>query len=159
MTITRPLFIRIFTITITVIVTAVALTGLFLSGSPVVERMRRLDTQRVNDLQQISYALDSYWGTQQKLPTTLDQLQTSRDVFVQNIRDPQTALAYEYRITSTSTYELCAGFETSSDVSGKTSDYSVASPVPIESMPRFWTHGAGRTCFAINIRLPNPPIK
>ncbi len=156
MTSSRPLALRIFLISVIAIVSAVALAGLFLSGSPVAERMRRLDTQRVNDLQQISYAIDTYWGMQQRLPERLDQLQTTRDVYVSSIRDPQTQKDYDYLVTASSSYQLCADFQALSEPTGPASLRVATLPHPDKGTP-FWSHTAGHTCFSLTVRLPVIP--
>lgn len=161
MTKTNALPMRIFTTSVIVIVTAVAIAGLALSGSPQAERMRRLDTQRVNDLQQMSYAIDTYWSMQQRLPTNLDELQGTRDVYVQNIRDPKTGMPYEYTVTSADSYELCAQFETSSLENPDASNLSIAVPAPPrqDMQGRFWSHAVGRTCFPLTVRKPPTALK
>lgn len=154
---TSPLLMRLFTTGVIVFVTGVAISGLILSGSPAAERMRRLDTQRVSDLQQISYAMDSFWSTQQRLPENLDQLQATRDVYVQSIHDPKTKALYEYSAKGNDAYELCATFETSSTEPLPGVATPVAVPLPPDGSGRFWTHPVGHTCFPLSIRKPTPP--
>lgn len=65
-----------------VFVAATAVYGFWLSGSPSAERARRLDAQRINDLQQISYGMDQYWEFNGKLPESLEEAQRMRNIFL-----------------------------------------------------------------------------
>lgn len=127
--------------------------GLYMSGSPTRARAQRYDQQRTNDLQQISYALDQYWMTKSSLPTTLEDLLAARDqYYISSLRDPRTQEMYEYRqltLTGTGSYELCAVFETETG----TSSAGLTRPMD----PLFWQHGAGRTCFPLQVRGDGRP--
>ena len=68
-------FIRIFHWTVVIVVSGVAIAGLFASGSPSNERAKRLDEQRVSQLESISYAIDQYWNQNKSLPATLTELE------------------------------------------------------------------------------------
>jgi type II secretory pathway pseudopilin PulG len=138
----KPVWIRIFHWTVIVAVVAVALAGLFAAGSPQQERARRLDVQRVNDLEQISYAIDQYYKTNGVLPDSLETLQSSRNIYVGSITDSETGTMYEYLIEDADRYSLCAVFTTVSETD-KPFDRSRGSA--------FWSHGIGYTCFELDI--------
>jgi hypothetical protein len=160
----KPWLILLITIVITVIG-----VSLYVSGSPIRARAERFDTKRVNDLQQISYALDSFWAVNHRLPKNLEELITpqnqSASYYVSSIRDPKTGQLYEYRTLEHSqpdgdpnqladepgNYELCAVFERS-----KTENALYQAP----SNNIFWEHGAGRSCLGLTVRtLDQPAIK
>lgn len=128
---------------VTLAVVAAVIAGLFLAGSPEKERIRLADEQRINDLQQISYAMDVFWNAEGILPASLPELAKHQNVFVQRIQDPQTGEPYPYRATSERTYELCAVFTTSSFI-----DPNQPPQPPLE---RFWQHEAGQTCYSLEI--------
>lgn len=143
---------KIFVALVILAMTAAVVAGLFLAGSPEQERKRRFDQERLNDLSQISYAIDANWNQDKKLPTALKDLQAKRDVYVRSLKDPRTQESYEYTSTATSTYELCAVFETDSEQ--ELSRAAVSRP-DVEGQD-FWKHPTGKKCFKLEARIdPN----
>lgn len=136
------MWVRAFHWTVFIVVLVVAVTGLFISGSPSKERARRLDEQRVSHLESISYGIDQYWNTNSRLPQSLEELSTSRNIFIQAINDPGTGELYTYERTGTDTYQLCASFETVTPNDERTQ--------PVRGT-RFWAHGVGETCFGLEV--------
>jgi hypothetical protein len=124
---------------VTVAVTAAVIAGIYLLGSPVEERARRLDDRRVQDLSGISQAIDVYWTRQSGLPASLDRLRTETGANV-SVNDPVTNAPYEFRMLDGPKYELCASFEGASRDSERGFDAG------------FWTHRAGRQCFQRDAR-------
>lgn len=115
-----------------VLAVGAALTlGLQYAGAPAAERSRRIDQRRVDDLRQIGDRVDLYWTRQGELPPSLDALAEDGSDLT-GFADPVTADQYEYRILTTSSFELCAQFDT-----------ATSSPDGRE----FWRHQAGRQCF------------
>jgi hypothetical protein len=83
-----------------------------------------------------------------RLPPNLATLSALRDsYYVASIVDPDTGLAYEYLIDATSTYQLCATFET--NTVGQSQDPQ--NPYPYYTST-FWEHPIGRTCYSITAR-------
>jgi len=138
---------KIFVGIVVAAVVTVTVIGLWISGSPAQERARRIDAQRVRDLQSISYAVDAYWNSNDKnLPGTLTDLQNTRDYSVPSIVDPVTGAEYEYRqVTASGNYELCATFETDSAQDATTPGYRGSEFGP------FWDHAVGRTCYQLEV--------
>lgn len=131
---------------------AAVAAGMFLAGSPEKERMRRFDQERLNDLSQISYAIDGYWNQEKKLPASLEDLKTKPDMYVRSLKDTRTQEPYGYRTTATSTYELCATFETDSDAEFAR---NVSRPAEVQGQD-FWKHPIGRKCYTLPVRIdPN----
>lgn len=134
------MWIRVFRWTVIIVVVGVGIAGLYVSGSPGQERARKLDEQRVNDLENITQGIDQYWNMNQTLPKSLEELQAERNVYIDSIVDPESGEAYIYERTSDTAYQLCANFttETVQDIR----------PASI-SGTRFWTHNIGKTCFPL----------
>jgi len=137
---------------IVVVVSIVA--GFFIIGTPQEQRVRRFDEQRVSDLQSLQNQIVNYWIQKESLPSNLNLLEDSISGFFVS-KDPETQADYEYNITGTLSFELCAVFKTSSKDLGVTYKGSrVSSIVPMYYGPSFqqnWDHEAERTCFARTI--------
>ncbi|MEN9558049.1 MAG: hypothetical protein RL141_418 [Candidatus Parcubacteria bacterium] len=139
-------------ITLLVIIAIVA--GIVMIGSPMEERVRRTDEQRVSNLQQISYAVDQYGQTQGALPASMADIAKQPDVYIQRIADPETGVPYRYTVLSETSYQLCATFHAPTKY-----DDTMPGAVPAELM--FWNHGAGETCYTLDaedvgVRLSQP---
>lgn len=150
----KHLGVRIFIGVISLLVTAAAVTGLVISGSPSLERARRLDERRVSDLQQMSYAMDQFWNIEKRIPNSIDELRSQRDVYLQGVADPETGEPYEFNIKGDKSFELCANFLTSSTAS------EPKSPEPYYSRNGgndFWSHPAGRQCYTLEVRIFEKP--
>ena len=115
------------------------ITGIILLGSPAEERMLRLDTRRVDDLERIMQKMNFYWSQHNKLPDSLEELSQEPGMQI-SIRDPRTGQPYEYSVVGGKQYELCARFERESAIEST------------RSSTNFWSHGAGRQCFQIEVR-------
>ena len=127
------------------VVLASIIIGFFIIGTPGEQRERRFDEQRISDLQMLQSQIINYWIRKESLPQNLSELEDSISGFVAP-QDPETDLAYEYMVTDTLSFELCATFKTSSQ------DYGVGSQVakpfyPYDSFQQHWDHEAARTCF------------
>ncbi|TAK05654.1 hypothetical protein EPO33_00710 [Patescibacteria group bacterium] len=138
---------KIFVGAVILAVAAAAIGGLFVAGSPSQERARQFDARRINDLQQLSQAVDQYWTRNARLPEALTDLQNRREYYVPSLLDPRTQEAYEYRVTAGKTYEMCATFET--DATAEAAQDKYARPYYVGQGADFWKHGQGRTCFTI----------
>lgn len=147
---------KIFVGTVTLCVAAGIVTAFVVVGSPSQERARRMDQQRVNNLQQITYALDSYYALKKNIPDDLKQLAGTQDVYLESINDPQTKQAYDYRKIDETKYELCAAFETAAQ---KSEDTGVTKPAGYGPYDTMWQHGVGRQCFELQVRTANKPDK
>ena len=145
-----PHSLRIFlTIVIISVITSI-IYGFFLLGSPAQQRLIKLDQQRISDLQNISFAINSYWQNNKKLPENLDLLKKSDLYYLNSLQDPQTKNPYEYRILGEQLYELCANFDAPS-VAG---DATMPTPVSQEK----WDHAAGITCFEREVSGQGIPV-
>jgi len=104
--------------------------GLAVAGTPARQRKMEADEKRVQDLQQIGWAVQAWKKEHGTIPPRLAELNVAR------ITDLETGAPYEYHPKSDTLYDLCAQF---------------AGREPAgETIPGFWRHGAGRTCFALD---------
>lgn len=152
---TRPTqtHVRFFVGLISLLVLGTLAGGLYLSGSPAHERLRRLDEQRVQTLDRLTYAMDNYYNLEQRLPSTTEELWHNR-----SMNDPElTSLVmqipqFSYRPMSSSTYELCAFFEEAT-VPPQAPGIPQTKPLTpgIVSSPS-WNHESGKQCFALDVR-------
>jgi len=133
-------------ISLVVAVAAVVIVGVILLDSPAQERLRRLDERRVDDLRSISAELDFYWTHARTLPSSLEELADEPGVFLE-LYDPESGEAYEYRVLSSNTYELCAEFARDT----------------AEERNRFytenWSHGPGKQCFELEAQDVERPME
>lgn len=116
----------------------IIISGYYFAGAPKTERMRKLDEQRISDLQSVQYQIQYYWQAKQKLPTGLGELKNDIGGFVLPV-DPESEGAYEYQLTGEKTFQLCAEFKTSNQ-----EDVSMR-------YDQLWLHDAERTCFSRTI--------
>lgn len=129
----------------------VALAASFsLIDSPTTARELREDTQRVSNLQQISYQVQSYFEINKKLPENLDTLVTDAKIESNVTKDPVTGETFAYTLTDAENYQLCANF----NLSDKSEDVKNPQPTYVGVSPE-WQHAAGKQCFSIKLSLIN----
>ena len=146
----KPRAVKIFAGVVMGAIVVAVVYGFTLVGSPAGQRLIQFDERRVSNLQQITFAIDSYWVRNKTLPDNLEDLQDIR-YFLESIQDPKTGEPYEYRILSDITYELCATFET--DSNAMVNSRGIAKPFS----QQIWEHGIGRTCFDREVRKLEVP--
>src|SRR5258708_10129974 len=90
--------------------------GLTIIPSPAQEHDRSLDHKRVVDLGELHTAIETQYQQNSALPQSLGEITATNDdpSSPLNKTDPQTNQPYEYKITSPTTYKLCATFATDS---------------------------------------------
>ncbi|MEQ1561169.1 MAG: DUF5671 domain-containing protein [Nitrospira sp.] len=114
--------------------------GFSVLGSPRTQQLLKYDQQKVNDLQNIVGSIESYYTRNKELPKNLDSM-SNVDYYINRL-DTQTGKSYEYEITNSGTYKVCADFNMpSEDYGDKT---NAVLPINRNSP---WTHPAGRYCF------------
>ncbi len=140
---------KLFQYFVIALVTAVTIAALIIAGSPTAERERRLDSQRVNDLSQISSAIDQYVEKTGHLPKALADLtkpDVARYYSLHSITDPESSLPYTYTTIGDKTYNLCAKF-TRSSVKNTTADIAQS------LYDKTWEHPAGNKCYELKSAL------
>jgi len=125
-------------LSMTIVIGAIV-AGMVMIDSPTKERAQKLDKRRIADLAEIAMTIDRYWERHKKLPADLNALQEG---VVSDLAtaDPKTLKSYRYRATASSSYELCAEFDTKQ--SKETWAYRYG-------RDRNWSHTAGEYCFAL----------
>lgn len=144
-----------------ILVLATIIAGFFIIGTPQQMRAQKQDVIRIQDLQNIQWQVVNYWQQKEEVPSTLLDV---NDPISGNIIpiDPQTKESYEYKVTGTLSFKLCATFATRG---GGIENASLARPaVPmwavVKGLPDNWQHDAGRTCFDRTIDPERyPPFK
>ncbi len=126
--------------------------GFAILGSPSTQRMYKYDGEKVNDLMNISYGVESFYRDKGVVPQSLAEIE-SNTYFYGSTKDPQTQNPYKYEKTGKSTYNLCAEFNKASPEVNKPDMY--AHPIGYKT----WVHEAGQYCFeeTINPNLYSKP--
>ncbi|MDP2671639.1 MAG: hypothetical protein Q8P13_04260 [bacterium] len=123
--------------------------GFSLTGSPFDARGKQFDQTRVSNLSNLKYSIESYYNRNGKLPSTLSDLSSNTDYYYGSSRnstkDPDTGKDYEYSVTSTTSYKLCATFSAPSETTAK-SAYSYSN-----SSNTDFSHPKGRHCFSLTV--------
>lgn len=134
-----------------VVVLSVVL-GFFIVGTPLEQRQRRFDDQRVQDLQMLQSQIVNYWTQKQALPAKLSDLNDSISGFMAP-KDPASKADYGYNVKDKLSFELCAGFITQSE--NLNSLGPKVRPLngynPGDPYSQSWSHSAGNTCFSRTI--------
>jgi len=133
---------------VVIIAVAVAIVGgFFVAGSPFKQREVRFDSQRVGHLQTIQWQIVNHWQQKGVLPKTLDDLTDTISGFKAPV-DPKSQIVYDYKVTGSQSFELCAIFTRSS----KDSYLRGTEPMPAQyGIDDNWEHGVGQQCFARTI--------
>ena len=139
--------------TLSFVILASIIASFFIIGTPAVQRERRFDEQRVDDLQTLQSQIVNYWTQKEVLPQDIGELEDSISGFIVP-KDPDSDSPYEYNVIDSLSFELCAIFKTSSDDFGSTSK-GVRAVLPYDSFQQNWSHQAERTCF---IRTIDPEL-
>lgn len=137
----------------TIAAIAGVILGFVQTGSPAAERARRFDQQRINDLQMITNAVDSFYNSQKRLPASIEEMKNRPDSYLQSQFDPTTGEPYEYRVVDEKRYDVCATFETDAS----TSEAGKASTMPV-GVPNFWSHPQGQKCYTVKVNEWNSPV-
>lgn len=121
--------------------------GFFATGSPALERKRKMDEQRADHLRSLVTCIEDYSYENQKLPDNLKELQQGSFLYCSNKKDPESGQDYDYRIITESkiaknnneegVFELCANFELQSE--GELNSYRLEDD-------KWSIHKAGRDC-------------
>ena len=137
---------------ILLVVLAGIVTGFVYAGSPAEERLRRIDMDRVNDLQMLQSEVVNYWQAKEELPEDLAALMDDiRGYAIPT--DPETGVPYEYRTTAPLSFELCATFARATEEDSRSNIFApqpLIYPAPYQK-GESWVHPHGRTCFSRTI--------
>ena len=119
-----------------VVLAIVAIIGAVrVMGTPGQQRAHRLDDRRVSDLNRLVESIQGFHERHDRFPKDIGALDAEVGVRMPRV-DPETGVAYAYRVLAERRFELCAVFLTD------TADE------PDAGTP----HGAGRHCFTHKVK-------
>ncbi|MDD5586106.1 MAG: hypothetical protein PHY92_04000 [Alphaproteobacteria bacterium] len=122
-------------------IVVIAVTVAIVQNPPGLQRLRKLDERRVQDLERITNSIENYWRTDKVLPADLAAVDKKYGI---GNTDPETKAPYIYEKTGERNYKLCAVFAVDSgNMQNSRHHYTT----------RNWKHGKGRHCF--DFALPN----
>ncbi|GEM_PF-132092 len=137
--------------------------GFFAGGSSATERKRGFDSQRVKDLSSLANCIENYAEDFNKLPASLEELQKNSSYsYCVNKKDPETKLAYTYRVITASKtsgtiregkFELCANFSLTSDETLTENKYGSYSYDYYGGSGNWSEHLAGLACDTVTVVL------
>ena len=125
-------------------------------GSPMAQRERRFDQERVNDLQSIQYQVINYWQAKGKLPSSLADLSDSISGYSAPA-DPENGTPFQYQATGKADFRLCANFDLSSMPYLEPYPSGYAAPQVMGPSGQ-WDHKAGNVCFSRSIDTALYPV-
>lgn len=132
---------RVLFVGVVAVVLATVIYGFTVAGSPAGERAKRLDQQKADTMNQVSFALDGWYSAHGSLPASLGADLVSGT-------DPSVLGAIEYLPGDKGDYRLCATFSAPTDE-------SQVGPAPVYPMPqaldRSFRHGSGHQCFDLHV--------
>ena len=129
--------------------------GFSIIGSPIDQRGKKLDQDRVTRLGNLQMNIEDYYRPHGYLPKYLKDL-TDNSGYTSfsesNTKDPETGDLFEYEVTGQTSYKLCATFSTDS-IKG---DYS--STVVYSPYANAFVHPKGNKCFELQLKNVVPII-
>ncbi len=145
-----------------VLAVAAIVYSFLIIGSPMKQRLLRLDDRRVSDLQGIQYQIINYWQQKEKLPAKFSDLSNPLTGYSLPV-DPEFEKGniYEYSVKDKLKFELCATFALPIPkgwreyggggvmpiIAYDKSVSNVSYPYPNGGVNESWDHQEGRTCF------------
>ena len=114
----------------------------FFIESPTLTRAKRLDQNLVNNMTSLENAVNSYNDKYKKLPDSLDQIKTDREIYLdaRSLVDPETNAPISYRKKTETSFEFCANFRTDNKNVDPLKDPSYSDPSKL--------HMAGYQCIS-----------
>lgn len=122
-----------------IIVLAAFVISLFVVDSPAETRKRKLDERVIGSFYQIDSGVNNYYVKYGKVPTSFEQLKEESNYLTdEELKNPVTNEAYQYKALADDEYQLCTTFQYSSkDRATQPYDYYT---------DKMWLHDAGYQC-------------
>jgi hypothetical protein len=131
----------VFPAAVTAVVAASVIAAIVVLGAPSVQRQRKIDEVRVQNLTLIALSVSGYFARHKELPADLEALAKEPGYKIAR-SDPETGKSYGYQILGATSYRLCADF---------TGDSAKDSPQYFGAYFNVtWAHGQGHQCFDRN---------
>ncbi|MBT5539885.1 MAG: hypothetical protein HOK29_13225, partial [Candidatus Marinimicrobia bacterium] len=124
-------------------VSLVVITGIVLIESPQVLRLKKSDSNTIQDLRVIQTSIDGFWKSSSYLPHDFEELR-SHSILGNTKYDPFDENLFEYTIIDSISYQICANFLSN----------SIDSEEFIVSRNRRrndWRHTEGEYCFNLEV--------
>jgi hypothetical protein len=121
-----------------VVMVAAVAAGLYVVGSPAHQRAVQLDQRRQSDLMRLAASIHRHWSQYKVLPADLQAVDPGRIYS----KDPVRGTPYEYVLTGSGGYRLCAVFDAASESDGVPVYTLVEGGAPLRR-----DHPAGKSCF------------
>jgi len=134
-------------IVMAVIILASIIWGFSVLGSPATQRNMKYDNNKIMNLQEIQWQVISYWQMNGFLPTSLEQMTSSKEYYVTIPTDSQLEKSYIYKKTGEMTFELCAEFNKDNTKNKSGYETQVSYPKGSVIQNENWNHGKGEQCF------------
>ncbi len=115
-------------ISVSIIVLAAIIAGFFFVGSPANQRLRNVDQDTINNLENIDFEISNYYYNKETLPESIVDFDGYKK-------------EYKYTITDETHYKICAEFNFSSYGYEFSNKYNMTIPV------NTWEHNSGNVCF------------
>lgn len=127
--------------------------GFYVMGSPLTQRLKKMDAERVNSLTQIQWQIINFWQKKGELPKDINELNDPISGFIVPV-DLETGIPYQYESISDKVFKLCGDFSLESD------SLTVAPSKPRYVSPENenWFHKQGQNCFERKIDPELYPI-
>ncbi len=129
-------------------------------GSPLNQRLVRLDDQKINDLQNIQYQVINFWQQKEKLPNSLEELVNPLSGFYLPVSpEIDKGINYEYKLLDEKklTFALCTTFNLPIQKGWNENNSEITQPFPVKDIAvsypyqgginESWDHEAGYACF------------
>jgi len=95
------------TVVMSLILLGALMIGFWLTGSPLTLENQRVDNARLSDFSFLHEAIQEYANANGNPPANLSDLPASAQ---KNTKDPSTGKPFDYVVTSSSSFNLCATF-------------------------------------------------
>ena len=128
--------------------------GFYVMGSPLTQRLKRMDAERINSLTQVQWQIINYWQKKGELPKDINELNDPISGFIIPI-DPETGMPYQYEAVDNQVFKLCANFSLES-----VGNSTTPAKLPyISPESENWSHKAGKNCFERKIDQELYPVR
>ena len=159
-----PMSFRVFEWVSMVIILAAVVWGFASIENPAAKRVRENDARRVSLLGEIEGRIERFYGYPGqdydqglgRLPKSFEDLEAFKEDYASATEDPFTSEPFEYKVTGSRTYQLCATFETEVNeetVEALRKKYSLSGYYGYSSYgyDKDWYHPAGYHCFDLEV--------
>lgn len=131
------------------LIAVATICGVFIkNGFPISRQALALDNTRIQDFTTISYAIESYYSQNGKLPEELSEVSLSGPY--NDIKDPQSKEPYGYIVREEREYQLCTTFSASYD-EAKKYDSTISYSFPSSQSQKNFKYKKGYSCITYTI--------